>query len=44
METIGDVDRHCSPAQLLEGFGIQNQEECTLVLKRTKTQGKILSV
>lgn len=37
METIGDVNGHHSPAKLLKCFGIQNQEECTLVLKILKT-------
>lgn len=40
MEAIGDVNRHHSPTELLKCFGIQNQEECTLVLKKLKTPGK----
>ena len=32
MEAIGDVDRNVSSCQLLERFGIQNQEEGALIL------------
>lgn len=42
VETVGDVDRHSSPAKLFKCFGIQNQEERTLVLQRIKTQEKLI--
>lgn len=36
VEPVGDVDGHPGPAQLLECFGVQNQEECAPVLERSK--------
>lgn len=44
VEPVGDVDRHSGPAKLLKCFGIQNQEERTLVLQRIKTQEKGFSI
>lgn len=35
MEPVGDVDGHPGPAQLLECFGVQNQEEGAPVLERS---------
>lgn len=35
MEAIWDVDGHRSPAQLLERFCIQNQQESALVLEQS---------
>ena len=34
MEAIWDVDRYLSPAQLLEGLSIQNQQKCSFILGR----------
>lgn len=34
METIGNVHRHLRSAQLFECLGIQNQQECALVLEK----------